>query len=131
MKPVIIDKAPAAIGPYSHAVIHNDLVYSSGQIPLDPSTMALVGTTIEAQTAQVMKNLATVLEGSGSGLDRIIKATIFLSTMDDFAGMNQVYEKALGGHKPARSAFEVGRLPKDALVEIECIAALNDTPAGA
>ena len=127
MKPIIADKAPAAIGPYSHAVIHNDMVYCSGQIPLDPATMEIKGTTIEEQTLQVMDNLKTVLDACGSGLDRIVKATIFLDTMDDFLGMNKVYEAALSGHKPARSAFEVGRLPKDALVEIECIAALNES----
>ncbi|MCG8617567.1 MAG: RidA family protein [Desulfobacterales bacterium] len=127
MKPIIADKAPAAIGPYSHAVIHNDMVYCSGQIPLDPATMEIKGTAIEEQTQQVMDNLKTVLDACGSGLDRIVKATIFLDTMDDFLGMNKVYEAALSGHKPARSAFEVGRLPKDALVEIECIAALNES----
>ncbi|MCG8688987.1 MAG: RidA family protein [Desulfobacterales bacterium] len=122
MTPIISDKAPAAIGPYSHAVIHNGMVYCSGQIPLDPSTMEIKGTTIKEQTKQVMENLKTVLEDCGSSLDSIVKATIFLDSMADFAGMNEVYEAALGGHKPARSAFEVGRLPKDALVEIECIA---------
>lgn len=131
MKPMIADTAPAAIGPYSHAVVHGGMVYCSGQIPLDPATMELVGTTIEDQTEQVMKNIATVLAHCGSGLDRIVKTTVFLSTMDDFLGMNKVYEAALGGHKPARSAFEVGRLPKDSLVEIECIAALNEDPADA
>jgi 2-iminobutanoate/2-iminopropanoate deaminase len=125
MKQIFSDQAPAAIGPYCHAVVYNGLVFCSGQIPLDPATMEIVGTTIEAQTAQVMKNIETVLTEVGTGLDRIIKATIFLDTMDDFAGMNAVYEKALNGHKPARSAFEVGRLPKDALVEIECIAAIG------
>lgn len=125
MKPFFSDNAPSAIGPYCHAVVHNDLVFCSGQIPLDPETMEMVGDTIEAQTEQVMKNIETVLTDIGSSLDRIIKATIFLDTMDDFAGMNAVYEKALNGHKPARSAFEVGRLPKDAKVEIECIAALK------
>ena len=126
MKPIIADNAPAAIGPYSHAVIHGGMVYCSGQIPLDPATMEMVGETIEEQTAQVMKNMATVLTACGSGLNRIVKTTVFLSTMDDFLGMNGVYETALDGHKPARSAFEVGRLPKDSLVEIECIAALNE-----
>jgi len=126
MKPIISDKAPAAIGPYCHAVIHNDTVYCSGQIPLDPATMEMKGSNIEEQTQQVMDNLKIVLSECGSGLDRILKATIFLSTMDDFMGMNKVYEAALEGHKPARSAFEVGRLPKDALVEIECIAALTN-----
>lgn len=125
MEIIIAPEAPAAIGPYSHAITHNGTVFCSGQIPLDPVTMEMVGTTIEAQTQQVMKNVKAVLKASGSSLDRIIKATVFLSTMDDFAGMNQVYEAALKGHKPARSAFEVGKLPKDALVEIECIAALG------
>lgn len=125
MKQIFAPKAPAAIGPYCHAIVHNDLVFCSGQIPLDPKTMELTGTTIQEQTAQVMKNIETVLAEVGTGLDKIVKATIFLDTMDDFAGMNGVYEKALGGHKPARSAFEVGRLPKDALVEIECIAAIG------
>ena len=125
MKQIFAPKAPAAIGPYCHAVVHNDLVFCSGQIPLDPETMELTGATIEEQTAQVMKNIETVLTEVGTGLDKIVKATIFLDTMDDFAGMNAVYEKALGGHKPARSAFEVGRLPKDALIEIECIVAID------
>ncbi len=123
MKCEIVPDAPAAIGPYCHAVIHNGLIFCSGQIPLDPATMEITGTDIAAQTAQVMKNIETVLTGLGSSLDKIIKATIFLDSIDDFAGMNTVYEKCLKGHKPARSAFEVGRLPKDALVEIECIAA--------
>ncbi len=123
MKIIKADKAPAAVGPYSAAITHNGLVFCSGQIPLDPRTMELVEPTIEAQTEQVMKNVKAVLDAAGSSLDQIIKTTVFLSTMDNFVAMNQVYEKALGGHKPARSAFEVGRLPKDALVEIECIAA--------
>ena len=125
METIFAPQAPAAIGPYSHAVVHGGLVYCSGQIPLDPKTMELVGTTVEEQTRQVMANLKLVLEAAGTGLNKILKATIFLSTMDDFMGMNQVYEAALEGHRPARSAFEVGRLPKDALVEIECIAAIE------
>ena len=114
--------APAAIGPYSHAIVQGNLVFCSGQIPLDPDTMEICGDTIEAQTEQVMKNVAAVLAAAGSSLDNIIKATVFLASMEDFAGMNTAYEKALAGHKPARSAFQVARLPKDALVEIECIA---------
>jgi len=117
-------KAPAAVGPYSHAIIHNGTVFCSGQIPLDPETMELVEKTIAAQTKQVMANIKLVLEAAGSSLDKIIKTTVFLSSMDDFAGMNAVYEAALNGHKPARSTFAVGALPKGALVEIECIAAL-------
>ncbi|MCP3941471.1 MAG: RidA family protein [Desulfobacteraceae bacterium] len=125
MKIINAEKAPGAIGPYSHAVTHNDIVFCSGQIPLDPATMEIVGNTIEAQTEQVMKNVKLVLEAAGSSLDKIIKTTIFLDTMADFVGMNQVYEASLKGHKPARSAFEVGALPKNSLVEIECIAALG------
>jgi 2-iminobutanoate/2-iminopropanoate deaminase len=125
METILAEKAPAAIGPYCHAVVHNDTVFCSGQIPLDPETMQIVGNTIEEQTKRVMENIKIVLEAAGSSMDQIIKATIFLSSMEDFMGMNQVYEAALEGHKPARSAFEVGRLPKDALVEIECIAARN------
>ncbi len=125
MEIILAPKAPAAIGPYSHAIVHNGTVFCSGQIPLDPGTMEMVGTTIEAQTEQVMKNVKAVLEASGSSLAQIIKVTVFLDSMADFTGMNQVYQTALEGHKPARSAVEVGRLPKDALVEIECIAALG------
>ncbi|WP_299983155.1 RidA family protein [Desulfobacula sp.] len=125
MKQIFSKKAPAAIGPYCHAIVHNDMVFCSGQIPLDPETMEIVGTHIEAQTAQVMKNIETVLSEVGTSLDKIVKATIFLDTMDDFLGMNKVYEACLAGHKPARSAFEVGRLPKDALIEIECIAVIE------
>lgn len=117
-------QAPGAVGPYSHAVIHNGTIFCSGQIPLDPETMELVEPTIAAQTRQVMANIKIVLEAAGSSLDRIIKTTVFLSSMDDFTGMNKVYEAALDGHKPARSTFAVGALPKGALVEIECIAAL-------
>lgn len=122
MNIITATEAPAAIGPYSHAIVQGNLVFASGQIPLDPETMEITGDTIEAQTEQVMKNVAAVLAAAGSGLDKILKATVFLASMEDFAGMNTVYEKALDGHKPARSAFQVGRLPKDALVEIECIA---------
>jgi 2-iminobutanoate/2-iminopropanoate deaminase len=122
MNIITASEAPAAIGPYSHAIVQGNLVFASGQIPLDPETMEITGDTIEAQTEQVMKNVAAVLAAAGSGLDKILKATVFLASMEDFAGMNTVYEKALAGHKPARSAFQVGRLPKDTLVEIECIA---------
>jgi 2-iminobutanoate/2-iminopropanoate deaminase len=87
--------------------------------------MEIAGKNIEAQTARVMENIKIVLSEIGTSLDKIIKATIFLKTMDDIMGMNKIYEQSLNGHKPARSAFEVGRLPKDALVEIECIAAIG------
>jgi len=124
MKQIFSKKAPAAIGPYCHAVVHNDMVFCSGQLAFDPDTMELVGTNIEEQTAQVMKNIESVLSELNIGLDKIIKATIFLDNIEDFLGMNKIYEACLAGHKPARSTFEVGRLPKDALVEIECIAVI-------
>ena len=125
MKQIYAKDAPSAIGPYCHAIVHNKTIFCSGQLPLDPATMEIVGNNIEEQTARVMENIKTVLSETGSGLDKIIKTTVFLDTMDDFAGMNKIYEESLNGHKPARSAFEVARLPKDALVEIECIAALE------
>ena len=125
MKFIDAPNTPAAVGPYSKAVAAGDLLFCSGQIPLDPTTMEVVGTAIEDQTRQVMKNITALLDGAGIGLDKIIKTTVFLSSMEDFAGMNAVYEKMLEGHKPARSAVEVSRLPKDVLVEIECICSLN------
>ena len=118
-----VANAPGAIGPYSHAVTHNDLIFCSGQIALDPQTMEIIGNNIETQTKQVMKNIETILTGLGSSMDRIIKTTVFLDNMDDFANMNKAYESCLNGHKPSRSAFEVSKLPKGALIEIECIAA--------
>jgi len=125
MKQIFAPEAPGAIGPYCHAVVHGDMAFCSGQIPLDPGTMMIVGTTIEEQTAQVMKNIEAVLTQVGTTLNKIIKTTIFLDSMDDFAGMNKIYEDCLKGHKPARSTVEVGRLPKDALIEIECIAVIE------
>lgn len=125
MKFIDAPNTPAAVGPYSKAVAHGGLLFCSGQIPLDPETMDVIGTTIEEQTQQVMKNITALLEGAGAGLDQIIKTTVFIKDMDDFAAMNGVYEAALNGHKPARSAVEVSRLPKDVLVEIECIVALS------
>ncbi|MBT6339173.1 MAG: reactive intermediate/imine deaminase [Desulfobacula sp.] len=124
MKQIFSKKAPAAIGPYCHAVVHNDMVFCSGQLAFDPKTMELVGNNIDDQTTQVMKNIESVLSELNIGLDKIVKATIFLNNIEDFLGMNKIYEACLAGHKPARSTFEVGRLPKDALVEIECIAVL-------
>ncbi len=122
MKPVNAPKAPAAIGPYSHAIEHNGLIFCSGQIPLNPKTMEIVGSDIEAQTEQVMRNINAVLIQAGSSMEKILKTTIFLASMDDFIGVNAIYDAALKGHKPARSTIEVGALPKGALVEIECIA---------
>jgi 2-iminobutanoate/2-iminopropanoate deaminase len=115
-------KAPEAIGPYSQAVKSGDLVFCSGQIPLDPKTMQIVGETAAAQTTQVLSNLSEVLKQAGSDLSKVIKTTVFLKDMNDFVEMNEVYATAFANHKPARATVEVSRLPKDVIVEIECIA---------
>lgn len=114
--------APAAIGPYSQAVICNGMVYCSGQIPLDPVTMQFVSTDVQAQTEQVMANLKAVLEAAGSGFDKVVKCSIFLDSMDDFAKVNEVYGRYFPDHPPARETVAVKTLPKNALVEISCIA---------
>lgn len=121
MQFVQTDKAPAAIGPYSQAVKVNGMVYTSGQIALTPEGQMLENDVV-VQTKQVLKNLAAVLEVAGSGLDRVIKTTIFLDSMDDFATVNTIYAEAFGEHKPARSTVAVKTLPKNALVEIDAIA---------
>lgn len=123
-KIVATDKAPAAIGPYAQANIIGDLVITSGQIPIDPATGNLVEGDIEAQTKQVFKNLKAVLEAAGSGLDKIVKTTCFMDNMNDFAKMNEVYASFFSGDYPSRSAVEVAKLPKGALIEIEAIAYL-------
>ena len=117
-----IKSAPDAIGPYSHAVIHNDLIFCSGQIPLDPDTMEINGNDIKKQTHQVFKNLSNVLKASSSSLQNVIKTNIFLSDMDDFAVVNKIYEEYFGSHRPARSTVAVKTLPKNALIEIDAIA---------
>ncbi len=117
-----IDGAPEAIGPYAHAVQSGNLVFCSGQTPIDPETMKLVGTTIEEQTERVLKNLNIVLGGLGLSLQNVVKTTVFLKSMDDFQGMNGVYAKLFGKHRPARSTIAIRQNPLDALVEIECIA---------
>jgi 2-iminobutanoate/2-iminopropanoate deaminase len=124
LEPVHTDAAPAAIGPYSQAVKVGDLLFCSGQIPLDPQTMEMVGDTAAAQCEQVMTNLKNLLEASGAGLDRVARTTIFLASMSDFAAVNEVYARHFGDHKPARACVAVKELPKAALVEIDCIAAL-------
>ena len=113
--------APAAIGPYSQAIKAGSMIYTSGQIPLDPATGAIVGTDITAQAEQVMKNLAAVLAAAGSSFDRVIKTTCFLSDIGDFAAFNEVYAKYITS-APARSCVAVKDLPKGALVEVEVIA---------
>ena len=115
------EKAPAAIGPYSQAVSVGELVFTSGQIALDPATGLMTGETVAEQTHRVCKNLAAVLEASGSSLDRVIKTTCFLSDMGNFAAFNEIYAEYFTG-KPARSCVAAKALPKGALVEIEVIA---------
>jgi 2-iminobutanoate/2-iminopropanoate deaminase len=121
MKTVQTSKAPAAIGPYSQGIVVNNMFYSSGQIPLTAEGTMVEGDVI-AQTHQVFKNLAAVLEEAGASLETVVKATVFIKNMDEFASINEVYGEYFGTHKPARSTVEVARLPKDALVEIEVIA---------
>ena len=121
MKKISTDKAPAAIGPYSQAVVVGNLVFTSGQIPLDPETGAVVGETIEEQTHRVCKNLAAVIEAEGLTLENVIKTTCFLGDMANFAAFNGVYAEYFTG-KPARSCVAVRELPKGVLVEVEVIA---------
>lgn len=121
---VSTDKAPAAIGPYSQAMIYGDLLFASGQIPADPETGAIVGITIEEQAAQSIKNVAAILEANGIGFDRVIKTTCFLADIADFAAFNAVYAEAFVS-KPARSCMAVKDLPKGVLCEIEVIAGLK------
>ena len=126
MQSVHTDNAPAAIGPYSQAVVANGFVFTAGQVPFDPQTMQLVEGDIGAQTEQVMKNLRAILQQAGADLSTVVKTTVFLKDMNDFAGMNEVYARHFGDHKPARSTVQVARLPRDAGVEIECVAVLLD-----
>lgn len=116
--------APKAIGPYSQAVTAGKLVFCSGQIPLDAETMTIVGDTVAEQTLKVLGNLSEVLKAAGSGLEKVIKTTVFLKDMNDFVEMNEVYAQCFGDHKPARATVEVARLPKDVMVEIECVAGI-------
>jgi 2-iminobutanoate/2-iminopropanoate deaminase len=122
--PIHTDHAPAAIGPYSQAIVADGWVFCSGQIPLDPDTMELVGGTIDEQTDQVLRNLSEVLHAAGSSLQHVVKTTVFLADMNDFAAMNKVYEQHFGEHRPARAAVQAAALPKFCNVEIECIARL-------
>jgi 2-iminobutanoate/2-iminopropanoate deaminase len=121
MEQVQTKNAPQAIGPYSQAIKANGMVYTSGQIALTPEGEMLENDVV-IQTKQVLKNLSAVLEAAGSSLDRVIKTTIFLDSMDDFATVNEIYAEAFGDHKPARSTVAVKTLPKNALVEIDAIA---------
>ena len=121
MKKIYTDKAPAAIGPYSQAIVHGDLLFTSGQIPINPKTGNIDAEGIVAQTEQVMKNLAAVLEAAEPSFEKVIKTTCFLADMSDFAAFNEIYAKYFT-EKPARSCVAVKTLPKNVLVEVELIA---------
>lgn len=124
-KKVIATKhAPAAVGPYSQAIQAGHFLYTAGQIALDPATGQLVGSDVASQTGQVLRNLQAILEAAGTTLDRVVKTTVFLQTMADFAAMNEVYGKQFGDQPPARSTVAVAGLPLGALVEIEAVALL-------
>ena len=116
------DRAPAAIGPYSQAIVTDGWVFCSGQIPLDPSTGELSSGSVTEQTELVLANLRSVLEAAGSSMGHVVKTTVFLSDMNTFAEMNEVYAKHFGEHRPARAAVQAGALPKFCDVEIECVA---------
>ena len=120
------EQAPQAIGPYSQAVKANGLVFVSGQIPIDPRTGQFVAGGIAEQTEQVLKNLAALLEASGSSLAQVLKTTVFLADMEEFAAMNEVYGKFFSDEPPARATVQAVRLPRDARVEIEAIALLRE-----
>ncbi len=127
MKQIIkTDRAPRAIGPYSQAIKARGFVYASGQIPIDPATGQFVAGGITEQTEQVMKNVAAVLEAAGSGLDRIVKTTVFLADMEEFAAMNEVYARFFTSDPPARATVQAAGLPRNARVEIEVIALVEE-----
>ena len=125
MEAINVQDAPDAIGPYCHAMKVGNLVFCSGQTPLNPDTMKLVGTTIEEQTKRVLDNLSIVLAGVGLTLKNIFKTTVYLKDMKDFQGMNKVYGEMFQEHKPSRTTISIKQNPLDALVEIECIAELQ------
>ncbi|GAB4366810.1 MAG: RidA family protein [Calditrichia bacterium] len=123
MKKIIkTDQAPEPVGPYNQAVIAGNLIFTAGQIPIDPATGKLEVNEIQTQTRRAIKNLEAVLKAAGSDLSKVVKTTVFLKDLNDFAAMNEVYAEFFSSNSPARSAVEVARLPKDVLIEIECIA---------
>ncbi len=125
MKKIIsTDRAPQAIGPYSQAIVSNGFAFLSGQIPLDPATNQMVDGDVAAQTERVMENLKALLEACGSSLGQVVKTTVFLKDMGEFARMNEVYARYFSENPPARATVEAARLPRDVRVEIECVAAV-------
>lgn len=119
---IATDQAPKAIGPYSQAIKAAGLIFTSGQIAIDPASQQVVAGDVAAQTDRVLRNLAAVLKASGSGMEKVLRCTVFLKNMGDFAAMNEVYGRYFSQNPPARSTVEVARLPKDVLVEIDVIA---------
>jgi 2-iminobutanoate/2-iminopropanoate deaminase len=122
MEIIQTDRAPQAIGPYSQAIRANGFVFASGQIPLDPVTMQIVDGDIRTQTDRVLNNVKAVLEAAGSSIERVVKTTVFLADMNDFAAMNEIYATFFSTTKPARSTVQAARLPRDVQIEIEVIA---------
>jgi 2-iminobutanoate/2-iminopropanoate deaminase len=125
MKTIQSPDAPAPVGPYSQAVVHGGVAYLSGQVPLDPASGRLVGDTIEEQTRRVLANLAAVLAAAGSSWNQVLRVTVYLADIADFAAFNRVYADTLGGARPARSTFQVAALPFGARIEIDAIAAVT------
>ena len=119
---IATEQAPQAIGPYSQAIRAQGLIFTSGQIAIDPATAQIIGGDVGAQTDRVLKNLAAILQASGSSLEKVLRCTVFLKNMGDFAAMNEVYGRYFQQEPPARSTVEVARLPKDVLIEIDVIA---------
>jgi 2-iminobutanoate/2-iminopropanoate deaminase len=125
-KLISTEAAPQAIGPYSQAVVHNGIAYLSGQIPLDPATGQIVEADIAVQTERVLENLKAVLAACHSSFAQVLKTTVFLKSMDDFPKMNEVYARYFGESLPARATVQAAKLPRDVMVEIDCIAAVNE-----
>ena len=122
---IATDRAPRAIGPYSQAVRAGNLIFASGQIPIDPATGEFVSGEIAEQTEQVLRNISAVFEAAGASLSQVVKTTVFLADMDDFTAMNEIYARFFGEHRPARATVQAARLPRDAKVEIEAIAVVD------
>jgi 2-iminobutanoate/2-iminopropanoate deaminase len=125
LQAVRTDEAPHAIGPYSQAIVSGNLVFTAGQIPLDPKTGELIGGDIREQTARVLRNLNAILDAAGASMQSVVKTTVYLADMSEFAAMNEVYTLHFGDHKPARSTVQAARLPKDVKVEIDAIAVVE------
>lgn len=119
---IATEKAPGAIGPYSQAIKAGSMIFCSGQIPIDPATGDFVSDDVAEQTVQVLKNLEEVLKAAGAGFENVVKTTVFLADMNDFAAMNEIYAGVFDANKPARATVQAARLPRDARVEIDCIA---------